>query len=367
MMEPYKGNPGAPRDDFIGPEEGLALDEMMLIEDYEHTSCDILGNSTKQGDRRVDLHPNSRQHRNRIAQRKFRERQKDKILQMEETIAQQNAKISQLQAENDLLTNRCQSNAVPTLEKYWNVEANDVLFSSTERQEFAPNNTFMESNSKSEVDISQHRLKYWTDFAEELRCLLEACQSPAQMTKDETMLRLDKRVKEGIHFFMTDIWMHHWHGSAGEKDASALTNRKEKWQAVVQSMELQQSQISEIIMLKNSFLEQVARQATEQACLLQKLQRYNPAVMWSLNATAADLIDLDELVLGIKKSANRQRKWLVDSLAHVLQSVLRPTQTARCIVDSCPGYPDIKQILEIVMELPGNNQSLRIHSKIKNG
>ena len=107
MMEPYKGNPGAPRDYFIGPEEGLALDEMMLIEDYEHTSCDILGNSTKQGDRRVDLHPNSRQHRNRIAQRKFRERQKDKILQMEETIAHQNAKISQLQAENDLLTNRC--------------------------------------------------------------------------------------------------------------------------------------------------------------------------------------------------------------------------------------------------------------------
>ena len=310
--------------------------------------------------------------RNRLAQKKFRDRQKAKIEQMQGELIQQKEMVDKLLAENMVL-----KKSIASLEKqhqYFETVSteSDLLVANKKDESYASPTPVLGEKSKSN-DLFEERWqgmatsktglflrKCWSRFAEEIRCLLaEHDASQSEDNRRRATERLSTHLDEGIKLHLRDVvpqrhLLQHCNATTYKEGDGLMSGTAVKWLSVVQDMGLHRLQMDQIVALKDAFMPRIQAKTSDQRAKLNDLQLslaklHKASSLHHLSAD--DLEELTEKVLLAKTSLQEQQECLFEFLVSFFQCDLQPVQMARCIAQSYPDYPDVCQIAHIVSEI----------------
>lgn len=316
--------------------------------------------------------------RNRLAQKKFRDRQKAKMEQLQQQLSQQKDVISQLSAENEVLKNSivCLQNKQQDTETVSEesdlvvAQKRDMFESTAAATTTAIATAGLSERSKSNDLFEAHNnmltkskagcflRKCWSRFAEEIRGLLaEYDASQGEEARVRAMKNLKTHMDSGIQLYMKDVLsqrqlLQHCNATSYESVGGSATATELKWLLVVQGMGLQKLQMDQIIALSDAFMPQIESKSSNQRsrskdlqCFIAKLHSVPPSCI-----SADDLDRLHDKALDLKTILREKQECVFEFLASLFQTVLEPVQMARCIAQSYPDYPDVCRMAHAVSE-----------------
>lgn len=310
----------------------------------------------------------SRQQRNRVAQKKFRDRQKARIHQMEEEIRRQKNTIANLLSENAILRGSCDDKQQETffIEDQFKMslipgKANDLEASSSQNYMMPNRKSYISADAGDGKGLrkpssSVFLRKCWSNFAQEMQLLVQQYERGTHEVRSHVMTRLKNEIKDGVDVYFKGImtqqrllqdycvWSDEWL-------FQAHPGKGTKWASVVQSMELDIGQIEQISALKNMFAPKIEMNHSLLLRRMKSLQGSLSEMMRSNHISSAALDGLDQTILGIKLCLQEKCQNALEYLTIVFISVLNPLQSARCIAMSYPDYPDIYQMSTSIQEL----------------
>ena len=311
--------------------------------------------------------------KNRIAQKKFRDRQKARMEQIRQELTQQKAIINQLEAENAVLKNSIAFVQAGQRDFETLSTESDLLVASKkdtlQSNESPTRNLSERSKSKdvweerqSGVTVSRTGLflrKCWSRFAEEIQGLLaEYDKSQSEDTRFRATERLSAHLNTGIQLYVKDMMsqrqlLQHCHATAYEDGDGLSSVSALKWVSVVQGMGLHKLQMDQIVALKDAYMSRIEDKSSEQHARLKDLQSLVAKLQRasSLHLSADDLDQLSDKALQVKASLQGKQECMFGLLLSFFQCDLQPIQMARCIARSYPDYPDVCKIAQVASEL----------------
>eukprot|EP00890_Picochlorum_soloecismus_P003044 jgi/Picsp_1/3740/NSC_06576-R1_hypothetical protein CHLNCDRAFT_145296 [Chlorella variabilis] len=303
--------------------------------------------------------------KNRIAQKKFRDRQKAKMEQMQQELMKQKDIINKKSAENEVL-----KNSISSLQKehqyFETVSADSDLLDQKYifQSSASPMPVLSEKTDSHNIyeeprySISKTGLflrRCWSRFAEAIQGLLaeydvSLCKERRLRATEELRTHLDR----GIQLYLRDVLsqrhlLQHFHATANESFGGLATVTKLKWLSAVQSMELQKFQIDQVIALKELFIPQIESKNSEFHARLKDLEFFVRELQRgsSLCLSVDDLDKLNDKTLQVKVCLQEKQECMLQFLVSFFQCDLQPVQMARCITQSYPDYPDVCQIAHV--------------------
>ena len=316
--------------------------------------------------RRVDNLPSrvSRLERNRIAQKKFRERQKVKLEEMNEELTIQKNIVSKLSLENAVLTK-----SIAFLRKEHQesstVSTGSDLNQSRQVVRSCPehiSNLGEKDNTSNELQEPMCNTWFlmktcWSRFVDNIRGLLAKYEG-STCDKAKHLENLKNELDRGIQIYVKDVLskrqlLQHCRGTTyGDIDES-MTGSNVKWFSVVQDMHLQKHQMDQIVSLRDTFIPRIEAKTLAQeaklgdfVCMMSKLQNVP-----SFHISAEDLDSLNDTSLQVKKSMQEKQECVFEFMGSFFQLDLEPVQMATCIVKAHPEFPDVCRIAQIVSEI----------------
>jgi hypothetical protein len=321
----------------------------------------------------LQISKDNRLKKNRIAQKKFRDRQKARMEQLQQELTQQKAIINKLAAENAVLKNSI-AFVQPGQRNFETLSTESDLLVASKKDTFqsyaSPTRDLIERSKSNEVceelrpGLAASRTglflrNCWSRFAEEIQGLLaEYNTSPSEDTRLRAMERLSAHLKTGIQLYVKDMMsqrhlLQHCHATAYEDDEGLTSGSALKWVSVVQDMGLHKLQMDQIVALKDAFMPRIEDKCSEQHARLKDLQSLVAKLQRdsSLHLSSDDLDSLNDKALQVKASLQEKQECVFEFLLSFFQCDLQPVQMARCIARSYPDYPDVCKIAHVASEL----------------
>lgn len=331
------------------------------------------------------------QEKNRRAQKRFRERQKARMQDMNEQLKLISDELSRLNAENSNLMNR---NNI--LEKVLCLRDDHIRFLQDEQRVFDLGNHYHKSAAllQEPVDINSldssdeevateedlaaklsdpamlksmtgaSVVAYWRKLVRELGVLLVNYDNmPANDSegRQDAIAKLSAALDQGGQVCMQTAVLHPTNLQfliastldGGRSGVSA--DDKSFWTSVVDSMQLDNEQECQIVALKDIFITRIEKIMAARQKSLEKLRSVAARDrLDALQSVISETLKVKDATQELKSNMQEEHLCAVEFLGTIFKTILTPLQKARCIVQSYPFYPDVYQIASIVAEVQKN-------------
>lgn len=279
----------------------------------------------------------SKKEKNRLAQKRFRDRKRAKEKNMKDQLNLINEQLARLHEQNRVLVSK--SNFMGR-----------VLSQRGKNSKISiPTMEMLEGNPDDDV------LVYWRRMVQELEALLSDYDSqPADdiSARESAICKLSAAMDEGGKISMQKIIFHPTNlhilltSTLDEGNCGISADDKTFWASIVNRMQLDHEQKHQIVALKQIFETRMAQIKSHRQKYVEKLRSVTAREGWQ--HVIFETIKVTEATREIKSSMQEHRMCVVELLGTFFKDILMPLQTARCIAESYPFYPDVYQLAAIV-------------------
>jgi len=302
------------------------------------------------------------QEKNRMAQRRFRERQKSKVQGLHKEISDLKTTVDNLQLENGSLQSQ---NGILQKVLAMRDEQIRVMQESSKILDTSPDAdgeglmvprttlTLSELHKGTEMRITADMLKkmtpeevikIWQDYVTEISSVLVDAN-----VSSEAEARIEKLINEVCMLCMRfsvlnpvscKIWTtRQYHLSE--------TEELKRWQSVMTTLDMNKAQKQEIIALRKMLLQKLQQLVEERRQLNMTIQTTLPS------STVGHRIDLEYLkanqaVVRLKEILRSEHNAMLDFVGTIVKKVLKPIQVARLMVQAYPSKPDVLAVASAV-------------------
>lgn len=304
------------------------------------------------------------QEKNRLAQRRFRERQKAKVLDLHRQIDDLRGVVDNLQLENSSLQSQnsilqkvlaMRDEQITVMQENTKIleAAQDVETDSEKICRTSTGFTLSALQGKV-VHITSEMLKkmkpeelmqLWQDYVTEISSALVEVNS----MDPEVMQRIEKLINEVCMLCMRFAVLNPVSCKMWATRQYHLSEAEElkRWEAVMSTLDLTKEQKREIVTLRKMLLQKLQQ-------LVEERRQLNMTIQTSLpSSTVGHRIDLEYLkanqaVVRLKEILRSEHNAMLDFVSTIVKKVLKPIQMARLIVQAYPSKPDMLAVASAV-------------------
>ncbi|KAK9830041.1 hypothetical protein WJX72_009354 [[Myrmecia] bisecta] len=336
--------------------------------------------------------PTSQQERNRLAQRRFQERRKAKLMELENRLKDLSRANKQLASEKQELEQRLASLQLQSGSNDPHSQTNSggsplppipvadledavVLMTLTVRQEQP-----MQLTKDQVKHFSSRELgRVWREYVNQLAaCLVTMETKPPQEAgglgaeRDGTLHQQDAVVErvvtltsEAVELFqvfsrINPIVVKEFVANRIEEtQLLADEERCDMWLHIARSLNLSHSQKQHLVRLRRMFLDHWSRITDHRRKIKARLASEQQVTVRGRHS-AQQQVQTHESIEQLKKNYSEENLLFREFIAAFNNQVLSPMQMARCIVQSYPWYPDTLAILTWVAADVGDADALAL-------
>lgn len=304
------------------------------------------------------------QEKNRLAQRRFRERQKAKVLDLHKQIDGLRGIVDNLQMENSSLQsqNSILQKVLAMRDEQINVmQENNKMLESVQDVE-----TDSEKRCRTSTGITlsglqgkvmhitsemlkkmkpEELMQLWQDYVTEISSALVEANSMAP----EALQRIEKLINEVCMLCMRFAVLNPVSCKMWATRQYHLSEAEElkRWESVMSTLDLTKEQKREVVTLRKMLLQKLQQ-------LVEERRQLNMTIQTSLpSSTVGHRIDLEYLkanqaVIRLKEILRSEHNAMLDFVSTIVKKVLKPIQMARLIVQAYPSKPDMLAVASAV-------------------
>ncbi|CAD7695994.1 unnamed protein product [Ostreobium quekettii] len=303
------------------------------------------------------------QEKNRLAQRRFRERQKAKVHGLHKEIEDLRSTVENLQLENGSL--QSQNGILQKVLAMRDEQIRVMQESSKQLLEAAPEAdvegvqlarttvTLSELRKGSVMRITADNLKkmtpeevikIWQDYVTEISSALVEASSDG-----DAEARIEKLINEVCMLCMRFAVLNPVSCKMWTTRQYHLSEAEElkRWQSVITTLDMSKTQKEEIVALRKMLLQKLQQLVEERRQLNMTIQTTLPS------STVGHRIDLEYLkanqaVVRLKEILRSEHNAMLDFVGTIVKKVLKPIQVARLMVQAYPSKPDVLAVASAV-------------------
>lgn len=312
------------------------------------------------------------QEKNKLAQRRFRDRQKSKISELQEQIQHLEAQINQLEHQNGTLQSH---NGL--LEKVLAMRDEHIKQIQNQTQKQGSNVEAMTSKDNRkvlervnfEVLTPEGIMQLWESYSTRLSASLVEANSP--LATEESTKNLEKLVNEMNGIFMrlsmeNPVLLRIW--NTREYHMSEM-EELEKWRSLLVTLNLTEDQKTELSQLRRLLLQQLQTLIEDRKNLKSSIQSF--LVTQTLSSKlSTEYLKLQEIEVKLRKNLRIEDRSMFEFCTMIIRKILNPVQVATLYVHGYPSRPDLlaftsavaKDLGEEVTVIISENENTDCHS-----
>lgn len=377
MSEWNKDNWEAPATFSSCFEEGVASPHTSMALGFPLEAEQVKYSTSKDGKKL------SRQERNRMAQKRFRERKKAEMeeerrkftFSNEELLRLKAEKVSLLKKHSVLVKILCLRDE--QLRTLLNKQRMLGIGSDFEQhQELLPKECTESVDTKDERAIIEDSfgaklvdteaglpheegiVAYWREFVGDLgNLLIEFDEEGDSNVKENILIKISEELAESERVLRqiallnpTNFQLLVQATLDGGKSATTADD-KGFWTLVIANMQLTENQRDQIIAMKNVFITRMKKIMAHRQGIFGKLRLFPPKDgLGAARSVIHETLRVKQATLELKDNMQDEHLCTVVFFGSIIETVLSPLQKARCIVQSYPFFPDVYQIASILDE-----------------
>jgi hypothetical protein len=320
------------------------------IIDYQLQSC-------KQEIQKHDLVKKalSVQEKNKIAQKRFRDRQKAKMQELMHRLDCTEQQVKHLSEENEYLSRKVQLLEKSRAGIAWEGSQFVGDGGDSAQTQCKVGDVLSEGADDSESNFRMYSKEFqakglinclvtscWRNLVRELNTLLiqheNACRS-SDTLKKYTAENIHHAIEEGVGKYMGTLRAFpHVFTDMPEASFDNAEEAREFWGKVVTRMDMKNVQVRDLNILQDSYNDRMVQRRLQHESTLQALQQTGSKFHSS---------GIDASIRLLQGYIRSDRRDLFDYWTTVFDTILDPVQKAQCIVQSYPLYPDMREIASI--------------------
>ncbi|KAK9814332.1 hypothetical protein WJX72_004099 [[Myrmecia] bisecta] len=315
------------------------------------------------------------QEKNRKAQRRFRERQKNKVLELEGMVAELQAKVQELTDTKSGLESRVNilvrvlQMRDEQIEHMRAKQQSQVMKDEVDITEIFKDNLTLTVREDQALTLTPEQVKamtrtdlvlIWKEYVKQLAiCLAEVEETPEspalerikQLTNESTILVMRTGICNPV---MSKSFV------ASQLEGMRATEDEENpdmWLPVARSLNLSPQQREDLGQLRRLFLQKMAAIVAARGEIHGELLAAMPKTVGSRH-TALQFLKAHDSIDRLKRNLREEHVLKLDWISTVFKHMLTPVQVARCMVQAYPWCPDTLAICSWVAAEDGDASAI---------
>jgi hypothetical protein len=296
------------------------------------------------------------QNKNRMAQRRFRERQKAKVAELEARVAEQQQGMGLLLQDKSALESRVQLLLRVLQMRDEEIErlrtAPQAAASEDSISETFKDTLHLEVKEGQELTVTPQQIKsmsreglikIWKEYVNELgACLVELDNNPGETHLQERVARMINDVTilvMRVAITNPTVTKAFVACKLEETCNDYAEDSPEMWLNVARSLSLSQEQKHNLAQLRRLFTSKMSAIVEQRKLIHQDLLAATPAAIGARH-TAIQYLKASETIERLKKNLREEHVLKLDWISTIFKHMMTPVQVARMIVQSFPFSPD---------------------------
>lgn len=312
------------------------------------------------------------QEKNKMAQRRFRDRQKSKISELQEQIQHLEAQINQLEHQNGTLQSH---NSL--LDKVLAMRDEHIkhIQNQNQKQDSKVESSTAKDGQKVlervdfEVMSPEGIMQLWQSYTTRLSASLVEANSP--LASEESSKNLENLVIEMNGIFIrlsmeNPVLLRIW--NTREYHMSEV-EELEKWRSLLVTLNLTEDQKTELSQLRKLLLQQLQALIEDRKNLKSSIQSF--LVTQTLTSKLSmEYLKLHEIEVKLRENLRIEDRSILEFCTMIIRKILSPVQVAKLYVHGYPSRPDLlaftsavaKDLGEEVTVIISENENTDCHS-----